>query len=139
MKNVIMLTACCLIVTGYLSLGSDYVLQTVSADKNEKKMDSGLSIDNPIVMKDKFNNLEDAEKYQRSYINEKFPECSIFMETFTMGKDNAYIHFFTIKTSENKFIQIYFDMTHLYKKLRIKNREARNKADQMEDRHKPLS
>lgn len=120
-----------------LAQGKNQTPESIHPDKSEFLSEIGLSLENPIVVKDKFSSFEEVQKYQESYIRDKFPDCVIRMENFTMGKNNEYIHFFTVKSPDGKFIDIYFDLTKVYKKIKSKNKKMKDKVTQFENFHKP--
>lgn len=86
-------------------------------------------VDNPIVIRG-IKEYKKVKNKQREYINENFAGYIIISTIISTPKDDKspFIQSFILENSEGKIIQIYFDLTNIYK---MRNKKCNKDLNEM--------
>lgn len=77
-------------------------------------------------------NFDMIEKMQQKHISKLHPEYRAILSMYVKDKKNRYIEIISCVNHENEMGQVYFDMGEVYKKLKTKDKETKEKIEQLE-------
>lgn len=72
------------------------------------------------------------EKMQQKYISKLYPDYRAIFSMYVKDKKNRYIEIISCINYENEMIQVYFDMGEVYNKLKTKDKETKEKIENLE-------
>lgn len=72
------------------------------------------------------------EKLQQKHISKLHPDYRAILSMYVKDKKNRYIEIISCINYENKMVQVYFDMGEVYKKLKTKDKETKEKIEELE-------
>lgn len=77
-------------------------------------------------------NVDMIEKAQQKIIDKSYPNYRAVLSIYMKDKKNRYIEIVSCMNNENETIRIYFDMSEVYEKLKTKDKETKEKIEELE-------
>lgn len=79
--------------------------------------------------------IDKIRPVQEEYIRKHYEGYQIIFNMYTKDSKGCPIEIFALENDENKAAYVTFDMSQVYKKLKVKNKETREKVELLEKKH----
>lgn len=114
---------------------SAITVQSFGAE-NENSVASASEFSKVIVLSPKeIKTVDRIRPVQEDYIRKHYEGYRIIFNMYTKDSKDCPIEVFALENDENKTAYVTFDMSQVYKKLKVKNKETREKIELLEKKH----
>lgn len=108
-----------------------------NADPDKSKisfpLNSKIQFTDIIVLKShEVSKLDAMERVQRKYIDKKYPNYHVVLSLFFKDGNKRFIEIVSLVNDEGEKARVRFDMTEVYKNLKTKNKDSREKIEELE-------